>query len=636
MNCGHVEEQLSAYLDNALAPDERRDIAIHLQACPRCMMSLAELRQNDLLLAQLPRVSPHPALRERIFSSPAMQELARRAHGRALLADEWTRPLAHAHQKRRAERPQLVSLPGGRNAQMQGAEIPPTPPTIRLHSSPSTAQRSKKRAFSLLKLALAAALMIMLTSAGIFGLLSRHQTTTNAAGGGAAITPPAAGPGTGQAGPLAAGTRFVFLRAGTLWSTLASSPGRKPERLTPPTVMVALNWLISPSSAGHTAGNMLAYIDLNSATIHTIRSDGQQDTPIPLPLLKKGSTPGTVWETATGESILHGMAWSRDGSTLAFVADPAGDGLTKVYLYSVSAGKVQSVLPGLHGSISHPVWSPDSTRLALEVTQDKVSSILDYNIQSQSTLDLSNLPAAQGNTTIQILDLDWSPDTRDPAVTWSLGTSGHVTTLWVHHVGAKGTLYPHLLLSGNYVQALYSQSGDNGTGSWLVIALINGLAGDIWRIDLTANAPLLQLSQGKQVSLARWTPDGSAIFYMDRQTNYIGRGYIVNVASGISQLVATHIAASPFPAWSANSHQLAYSTGTHINIVNAQNGSQVVQLNLQGPATSFSWSPDATQQLVVSLGDRAHGLYLVDTVRNTSLQVDQLGTNSTIQWSEIP
>ncbi len=67
MNCKHVEERLSTYLDNMLTPDERREIAVHLQACPQCTMSLAELRQNDMLLAQLARVSPRPALRERLF-----------------------------------------------------------------------------------------------------------------------------------------------------------------------------------------------------------------------------------------------------------------------------------------------------------------------------------------------------------------------------------------------------------------------------------------------------------------------------------------------------------------------------------------------------------------------------------------
>ncbi|MEO7020135.1 MAG: zf-HC2 domain-containing protein [Ktedonobacteraceae bacterium] len=67
MNCEYVEARLSAYLDNMLTPDECREIAVHLPASPQCTMSLAELRPNDMLLAQLARVNPRPALRERLF-----------------------------------------------------------------------------------------------------------------------------------------------------------------------------------------------------------------------------------------------------------------------------------------------------------------------------------------------------------------------------------------------------------------------------------------------------------------------------------------------------------------------------------------------------------------------------------------
>src|SRR5581483_9474120 len=77
MNCEQVKERLSAYLDSMLAPEERRAMALHLQSCPHCMTLLAELRQNDILLARLPRVSPSPALHERVFSAPEFVELVR-------------------------------------------------------------------------------------------------------------------------------------------------------------------------------------------------------------------------------------------------------------------------------------------------------------------------------------------------------------------------------------------------------------------------------------------------------------------------------------------------------------------------------------------------------------------------------
>ncbi len=75
MNCEQVEELLSAYLDNALAPEERRVVAVHLHQCTRCSSILADFRRHDALLSQLPRVNPGQDLRERIFSSSEYLEL---------------------------------------------------------------------------------------------------------------------------------------------------------------------------------------------------------------------------------------------------------------------------------------------------------------------------------------------------------------------------------------------------------------------------------------------------------------------------------------------------------------------------------------------------------------------------------
>jgi len=62
MNCERVEDLLSAYLDNALAFEEWREVNVHLQNCPKCSAMLAEFSRNDALIARLPRISPDPAL----------------------------------------------------------------------------------------------------------------------------------------------------------------------------------------------------------------------------------------------------------------------------------------------------------------------------------------------------------------------------------------------------------------------------------------------------------------------------------------------------------------------------------------------------------------------------------------------
>ena len=55
MTCHDARERLSAYLDDALAPDERRDVAAHLEGCAECRRELARL---DATVALLRRVEP--------------------------------------------------------------------------------------------------------------------------------------------------------------------------------------------------------------------------------------------------------------------------------------------------------------------------------------------------------------------------------------------------------------------------------------------------------------------------------------------------------------------------------------------------------------------------------------------------
>src|SRR5690242_3354176 len=117
MNCEQVEELLSAYLDNALAPGEWREVTAHLQTCTTCSAMLADFSRNDALLSHLPRVSPDPALRDRIFTSPEFLELTGTFDSSGETQKEWTVPRLPAKSPRRDTpgRPQLVAIPGGRS-----------------------------------------------------------------------------------------------------------------------------------------------------------------------------------------------------------------------------------------------------------------------------------------------------------------------------------------------------------------------------------------------------------------------------------------------------------------------------------------------------------------------------------------
>ncbi|MBV8821788.1 MAG: zf-HC2 domain-containing protein [Ktedonobacteraceae bacterium] len=327
MICEHVEDLLSAYLDDALAPEEYRTVSAHLAVCPRCNAVLADFRRYDALLSQLPRVSPDAALHERLFSSS--------------LRSSSTLP--------------FVQTP------------------VRL--------RREVRVQRIMQMMIAATLLLTLGVGGFIALNLRREQVQAARQQGS-ITPPAAL----QQGPLPAGIRFVFLRDGALWSGSVEGAGQQIARLTPTTVTVAANWLVQPAGAGHIAGDQLAYIDVQQGKLHTIRSDGQSDTAIGQALL-----PSSLWQTDEGAAIATSLAWSNDGTMLTFLADPSAVGMPSLYIYSTSTKSVRMVFPALQGMILHPTWSPDNMRIAFEHVHDGQTSVIDYNVQNNQMLTMSTV-----------------------------------------------------------------------------------------------------------------------------------------------------------------------------------------------------------------------------------------------------
>lgn len=640
MNCEQVEELLSAYLDDTLAvgEDEAAEagsqlhmaITTHLTECLHCSTILADFRRFDNLLAHMPRISPSSALRDNIFSSPEYLELTGTYNSSIDSIDTATTRPYKSVQRTVSGRPQLVALPGGRRfstAKSQTASHRPMSAAV----PPPTQKRPGRWGLRAMQVTIAAALLLTLGVGSLIGwnlwLQSQAQLTNSGA-----ITPPA---GIDQHTPLSAGMRFVFLRDGALWS--ASTDGSTPpSRLTPVNVTVAANWSISPPLPGRAAGDMIAYIDLQRAQVHTIRSDGQRDTVVPQALLKAGISPASVWETASGEAILQSLMWSKDGSMLAFVADPTGTGTASLYILSLATGNIQMVHTPMKGNVVSPVWSPDGVRIAFAVTHGGLVSLLDYNTQNNGLLLITNSVNSQAHPNDTLLTLDWSPSIDAPTITWSVGDTNQVHSIWVHHVGMGTTATSQLILSGQYAQAIYSRNGHGGLGSWLVVTILAGRPANLLRMDVAAGALPVILTSGKQIGFAQWSADGTQADYLDSIISNVGTLHVVNATTAVDTFIAQRVADEPAPAWSGNGQYLAYSTGTQVAVKDVRGNTQPKQIKPHGPASALLWSATTSQQLIVALRDGSQGTYIIDIQQNIAHQIDQQQITGSVLWSEIP
>ncbi len=610
MNCEQVKELLSAYLDDTLAQPERQQLAQHLHTCAACRAILADFRRFDALLAQLPRVSPKPTLYEKIFSSPDYLELTSISY-----AAGNTKTISPTQSRRGGPgRPRLVALPGGRLA-------PPSPP------QPPKANRLlhlvRKPWLQRTMLAMIAALLLLTVAVGNVAGLNLWQKLANVIADAPGMTP-FVGP---LSNPLPTGLRLVYLRDGTLWS-IAPDKKTSSARLTPDTVQVATNWAVRPPQPGHSAGNFIAYIDQLQGYIHLIRSNGQDDTTLPQPLLKQDRI---AWNTNTGAAILSSLHWSEDGTMLAFVADPEGSGQTDLYLYSLQTKQFQHVTLPLKGIISQPTWSPNGVRIAFKLSHDGKIGLLDYNTHSKNTLTLVSAVNTTANPHDTILSLGWSPAATTPTITWSVGVTGHIHSLWSQRVGTGHRSTALELASGEYTEASYNRTGNGTDGRWL---LVSAQIGDLISMDLAGTTKTL--TTGKQVSAPCWSPDGNAINYFDALTTNKGNLHIINVATGNDTLIASRVAAVPSPLWSHDGQHLAYSTGSQIQVASPQARAISSPLRLQGSATTMSWSVSSSSQLVLLLGDGEQGIYLLDTQKDITMQINKERTNGPIWWTQIP
>ncbi len=622
MSIEHVEDLLSAYLDNALTQEEQADVALHLQTCVACNAVLADYRRFDMLLAQQPRVNPDDALRERIFSSKEYFELSEDMSERTTSNNIVARDV-----KNRQTLPQKRISPDYTNHPHLAA-LP-----TKVHSLPSSKQETQARIRTpqrqnmsiqrFMQVMIAACLLFTVGVGSFIGwhLWREQGTTTHDSSG---ITPPQS---LHQGGPLAAGMRFVFLKNNSLWST-PEDGSTQAVRLTPTTVTVAPHWVVNPAPSGHTAGNLLAYVDTKQDYIHIIRSDGQSDTVIKQLLLPSASA--ASWNTPLGETILNSLSWSPDGHTLAFIA-----GTTKtstVYTYSASTNQMKAVALSDTGAISHLVWSPNGVRIAFEFIHNGITSILDYNVLTREVLTVAPTITTAQNPYDTVFALDWTPTNNAPALTWSVGTQGHIHGIWLRRVGVENANVTQLLSSGDYTQATYSRYGEDGMGSWLLCQTLTTSTDSL--LSLTLTGTVRTVANGSHISVAQWAVNGKHLTYFDAFTSGTGTLHSVDTKTGANTLVANAVSNTSTPTWSVDGQHLLYSVGPHNFVADMQNSK--IQLPVTGVASAFTWSTTSPHMAIIAVQGVVQSIYLVDTQHGTAKLLSTQSVVGPIIWTQVP
>jgi hypothetical protein len=409
--------------------------------------------------------------------------------------------------------------------------------------------------------------------------------------------------------PLSAGPRVVYLRDGALWSAPDHQPGTA-RRLSPAGVRVGAGWAVTA------AGDRVAYVDLATGALHVIRSDGQSDLVVGQPLVPARGLAAAFWGGAEGQALLAGLAWSPDGSTLAYLTDATASGVTTLTLVRAAGGDALEVPAAGGASSTLPTWSPDGQHLALVQSGAAGQSVWNYDVGARQLTQLAAVGGA-------VRTLAWLPSTGDPGVTWATGDprAGTFTGLYAQSLAAGSQ--PQALVPPGTSFAAAAYAPYRAEGLWL---LGDGTA--LYGAPTTASAFARLAVVDGGVRAIVWAPDGSA-------AAVVGGDGTLRLWTGPGPLarVAGAVAALPAAAWDAGGNVLAFVAGGHPTITVVAGGGVGATTALPGPlgATALAWSPDG-QRLAIAT---ATAVVEVDADGSALATVDTRPAASGLVWSVV-
>lgn len=238
-------------------------------------------------------------------------------------------------------------------------------------------------------------------------------------------------------------------------------------------------------------------------------------------------------------------AWSPDGMWLAYVAATAqSEGAPRELAVINATTGVISQITGMGGHVSHPVWAPDSRRIAFTGDFGGNHDVFIVDLTTAQLANLTDHPADDAWPT-------WSPDgTR---IAFQSDRSGQMA-VYVANVDGSG------------LQPLTGADGPNGQPVWspdgMRIAFVSGRSGnaDIFVIDANGTNQVRLSNTPYDDQDPAWSPDGMRVAYAAGVQPGVTELYSIN-ADGFDLRQHTSANAQAIqPSWSPDGQWIAYAS----------------------------------------------------------------------------
>ena len=177
----------------------------------------------------------------------------------------------------------------------------------------------------------------------------------------------------------------------------------------------------------------------------------------------------------------HGVSWSPDGKSLAFLSDAADAGQLQLYVAPAAGGAARQ-LTKLKGYLATPLWSPDGQTVAILFTENAprasgplqprtpdVGVVEDHYFEQRlTTVNVTSGDARQlSPADLYVYEYDWSPDGKR-----------FITT------------------------AAHGEGDDN----WYIA--------ELYTVDAASGETHSILKPSTQIAVPRWSPDGKQVAFI--------------------------------------------------------------------------------------------------------------------------